>query len=371
MTITVRTKKISKGRLSLYLDYYPAVKKEDGRFTRRESLNRYLFEKPKNEEEKRYNKENKTYAESVRLKRERAILNEKDDIFNSQNKKRDFLQFFKQLTESRFDSKGNHDNWLSAYQYLSVFTGGKCIMSDIDEDFCNNFKEYLLKTDQLNTVKGLKLSQNSAHSYFNKFRAAVNEAYEKRYFNENPFKHVKAIPSKQTIREFLTLEELTKLEKTECEIPILKTAALFSARTGLRWSDFSKLKWKDIRHTKDKGFFVHIMQTKTNDSMMHPINNKSVETLGERGGENDYVFHGLEYSDNNNDKLKRWIWKAGIEKKITLHNFRHSYATIMLNLGADILTVSKMLGHKNIKTTMLYAKVLDNTKIAAANLIEF
>ena len=86
--------------------------------------------------------------------------------------------------------------------------------------------------------------------------------------------------------------------------------------------------------------------------------------------QNDKIFDGLKYSDSNNDKLKRWVLKAGIHKKITLHNFRHTYATLLLNNGADILTVSKMLGHKKLETTMLYAKVLSETKIQAANIVD-
>ena len=103
---------------------------------------------------------------------------------------------------------------------------------------------------------------------------------------------------------------------------------------------------------------------------MHPINNTAVKIIGERGKSTERVFEGLKYSDSNNDKLKRWILRAGINKKITLHNFRHTYATLLLNKGADIFTVSKMLGHKNIKTTMIYAKVLSETKVNAANLID-
>ena len=104
--------------------------------------------------------------------------------------------------------------------------------------------------------------------------------------------------------------------------------------------------------------------------MVHPINDKAVQLLGKSGDPNDTIFHGLKYNDSNNDRLKRWILKAGIEKKITLHNFRHTYATLILNKGADIFTVSKLLGHKNIKTTMIYSKLLTETKVTAANLID-
>lgn len=173
----------------------------------------------------------------------------------------------------------------------------------------------------------------------------------------------------ETIREFLTQEELQKLNSTECEIPLLKTAALFSALTGLRWSDIKNLKWKDIQDTSETGYFIHIAQQKTKDVIMHPISENAVQLLGNTGDPKKEIFYGLKYSYYNNEKLKSWVASAGIEKKITLHNFRHTYATLLLNKGADIFTVSKMLGHKNIQTTLIYAKLLDEKKVTAANLI--
>lgn len=369
MGVHLRKKKIANGKQSLYLDFYPPIKGGDGKFTRREYLNRYVYEKPKTQEEKLHNKENLVFAEGLKNRREKDILNEQDGIFNSQNKKRDFIDFFQGLCEKRKESDGNYGNWLSALHYLKSFTSGKCKMGDLTEDFCNKFKEYLLQANRLNTVKGLRLSQNSALSYFNKFRCAINEAFDARLLNENPLRHIKAIPQKETKREFFTQEELQLLVKTECDLEALKKVAIFSALTGLRWSDIERLTWGDIQKTAS-GHFLHIIQKKTVDVIMHPISETAVTLLGERGKHSERVFEGLKYSDSNNDKLKRWILKAGISKKASLHNFRHSYATLLLNKGADIFTVSKMLGHKNIKTTMIYAKVLTETKINAANLID-
>jgi integrase len=369
MGVNLRSKKLADGRLSLYLDYYPPVKGPNGRFTRREFLNRYLYSKPKNSLEKSTNEANKLFAETLRLKREKEILNEQDGIFNSSNKKVDFIEFFKKVAEARRESNSNYSNWMSSSHYLNAFTGGKCLMGDLTEEFCNKFKDYLRSATKLNTVKGLRLSQNSALSYFNKFRAAVNEAYNARLLNENPLKYVKAIPECESKREFLTQEELQKLFNTECDLSALKIAAIFSALTGLRWSDISRLTWGDIQKT-ESGYFLHIKQKKTADPMLHPISAKAVQILGDRGLSGERIFEGLKYSDSNNDKIKRWVLRAGIDKKITLHNFRHTYATLMLNKGVDIFTVSKMLGHKDIKTTMLYSKVLSTTKINAANLVD-
>lgn len=369
MGVHLRKKKIANGKESLYLDFYPPVKGANGKMTRREYLNKYVYEKPKNAEEKLHNKENLIIAEGIKNKREKEILNEQDGIFNTQNKKRDFLEFFENLCEKRKESDGNYGNWLSTLRYLRAFTNEKCKMSDLTEGFCERFKEYLLHTNRLNTVKGLRLSQNSALSYFNKFRCAINEAFDARLINENPLIRVKGIKQMESKREFLTQEELQLLAQTECDLLPLKNVAIFSALTGLRWGDISKLKWGDIQLT-ETGYFVHIVQEKTTDVIMHPISTTAVKLLGERGDTSEVIFEGLKYTDSNNDKIKRWVLRAGIHKKITLHNFRHTYATLLLNKGVDIYIVSKMLGHKKIETTMIYAKVLSETKVKAANVID-
>jgi integrase len=369
MGVHLRKKKIANGKESLYLDFYPPIKGGDGKLTRREYLNKYIYESPKNADEKLHNRENLIVAEGIKNKREKEILNEQDGIFNTQNKKRDFLEFFENLCEQRKESEGNYGNWLSALQYLKAFTGRKCKMADLTEEFCEKFKKYLLSANKLNTVKGLMLSQNSALSYFNKFRCAINAAYESRLLNDNPLRLVKGIKQKESKREFLTHEELQLLARTECDLLPLKNVALFSALTGLRWSDIISLKWVDVQLT-ETGHFLHIMQRKTSEVIMHPINVTAFKLLGERGMPNDRIFEGLKYTDSNNDKIKRWVLRAGIHKKITLHNFRHTYATLLLNKGIDILTVSEMLGHKKIETTMIYAKVLSETKVKAANVID-
>lgn len=370
MGVHLRKKKIANGRESLFLDFYPPIKGSNGKFTRREYLNRYIYEKPKTAEQKRHNQENINFAEGVKNKREKDILNEQDGIFNSQNKKRDFLVFFQHLCDKRRESDGNYGNWLSTLKYLNAFTGEKCKMGDLTEDFCNNFKNYLLNADRLNTVKGLKLSNNSALSYFNKFRCAVNDAFDARLLNENPLRNIKGIKEKETVREFLTQEELQLLVKTDCDLESLKNVALFSALTGLRWSDIEKLTWGDVQKTTS-GYFLHISQVKPGVVIVHPINNTAVNLLGERGKLSERIFEGLKYSDSNNNKLKRWVLKAGIHKKITLHNFRHTYATLLHSKGVDIFTISKLLGHTDIRsTTRTYTKVLSQTKINAANLID-
>ena len=101
-----------------------------------------------------------------------------------------------------------------------------------------------------------------------------------------------------------------------------------------------------------------------------PISEQAFSFLGDRGEPNEKVFIGLKYSAWHNLRLQQWAMRAGISKTVTFHCARHTYATLQLTLGSDIYTVSKMLGHKHLKTTEIYAKVIDHKKKEAANRIK-
>ena len=150
----------------------------------------------------------------------------------------------------------------------------------------------------------------------------------------------------------------------------MKTAFLFSALTGLRWSDIQKLSWAEMQHSEDIGHYIRYTQKKTKGSETLPISEQAFGFLGERGEPNERVFMGLKYSAWHNMRLQQWAMRAGISKSITFHCARHTYATLQLTLGSDIYTVSKMLGHKHLKTTEIYAKVIDHKKKEAANRIK-
>ena len=101
-----------------------------------------------------------------------------------------------------------------------------------------------------------------------------------------------------------------------------------------------------------------------------PISNQAYELCGERRDSDNLVFEGLTDPSWINRPLKKWIAAAGITKHITFHCARHTNATLLLANGTDIYTVSKMLGHTNVRTTQIYAKVIDEKKEQAANEIK-
>ena len=375
MTIKVklRQKPISGKRLSLYLDFYPAISHpKTGKQTRRDFLGLYVFDKPKTVIDKLHNAEMVKIANQVMQKRV-AELN-KPEIYTGYEKEQlkirvkgenSFIEYFKSLADKRAAS--NHDNWISAYQYLHRFTKGELKFTDLDHIFCNDFRDYLLNTPSTKSNK-TKLSQNSALSYFNKFKAALKQAYKDGFLQTDLNKNVEAVKPEETRRHYLTLEELTKLAKTDWPNPVLKNAALFSALTGLRYSDIKKLTWSEIEFIKGQGYFILFQQQKTGSIENLPISEQAFGFLGKKKNPDEKVFEGLSDRDRYH-YFPLWITKAGITKPLTFHCLRHTYATLQLSNGSDLYTVSKMLGHKDLKTTQVYAKIVDQSKRDAANRI--
>ena len=146
---------------------------------------------------------------------------------------------------------------------------------------------------------------------------------------------------------------------------------LFSCMTGLRWSDVYSLTWGEIHDFNGKKRII-FRQEKTNGLEYLDLNEQAAALLGERGDKTptETVFYGIRYTESTSYILENWCIQAGITNKhITFHSSRHTFAVMMLDLGVDIFTLSKLLGHKSIKSTQVYAKILDKKKIEAVNLI--
>lgn len=372
--VKLRQKAISGKRQSLYLDFYPPIPHpETGKSTRREFLGLYIFDKPKNPFDKQHNNETLRLAEQIKQKRENFL--NKPEIYSEYEKiqlrikelgEQNFVEYFRQLANKRKAS--NHGNWVSALNYLETFTKGNLKFADLNEKFCNDFKEHLLTTKSIKSNK-TTLSTNSAVSYFNKVKAALKQAYKDDILQTDLNAKIKPIKAAETQREHLTIEELNRLVKTPCNDVLLKRAALFSTLTGLRFSDIQKMVWGELEYIEGQGYFIKFKQKKTKGVEVLPISEQAYNLLGEQGNPKDKVFEGLKYSAYHNKHLFQWIGAAGITKDITFHCFRHTYAVLQLANGTDIYTVSKMLGHRELKTTQIYAKVVDKAKREAADKI--
>lgn len=371
MKVHLKQRQTKKGRLNYYLEIYRGyTKTSEGKIKHHrdsEKLSFFQYVNPKTVIEKQHNKDHKACAEAVQAKRILEIQNGVYGLANKHQLKANFILYFEGITNKKTNSSGNHGNWKSTLKHLKSYAGDVFLFQDVNESFIEGFRDYLVNTAKTSADKNL--SPNAALSYFTKFRTAIGQAYEDNILHSNPAKRVKGIKPADTIRQYLTKEEIIKLDKEDCRYSVLKRAFLFSCLSGMRWVDINNLTWKQVQ-TFEGGHRISFTQQKTKGVEYLDLPNAALKYLGNKSGnEEQKVFVGLKYSAYMNAALTQWVSKAGINKHITFHCGRHTYATYLLTVGQDIYTVSKLLGHKELKTTLVYAKVVDQMKRDAVSKI--
>ena len=227
--------------------------------------------------------------------------------------------------------------------------------ADVDEKFVNDYQHYMLQT--------LKNNENTVSKSLRSLRTFINIAMRYGYIKTNPFKYI-TIKKVDGKRDFLSVEELNLLSEvyfsnnvTDIKEKKVLQYFLFSCYTGLRYSDLKSLKTSSI-----KGNSVQINMHKTNLLVNIPLSQKALSLLQNKNEMNDdNVFH-VYCNKVTNKILKSLGLRYKIEKKLTCHVARHTFATISINLGIPIEVISKLLGHTNLKTTQVYAKIVDSVK---------
>lgn len=344
MSIKVRERKLLSGEKSLYLDIYI-----NGR-RRYESLNLIIGK------DRTKNKENRDLAESIRSKTELDIKHSQYGLIPTYKSKGNFVTYFKNIVDNKSKSERA---WGGAYKHLNKFTKGTITFREIDEKWLEDFKVFLFKAKSIKT-------QNTAHTYFTKIVAALNQAVKEKIILNNPSRNIKKIGIRETERIHLSIEEIQKLSNTECKSKEVKRAFLFACFTGLRFSDIKNLTWSSIKNNQ-----LEYRQQKTDAFEYLPLHKVALNLILENnvyGLPNVKVFN-LPNSAYTNKVLKTWADDAEIGKKIYFHVSRHSFSTMSLTHGARIEVVSKLLGHKKLSTTQIYAKIVDEKKREAIDLL--
>lgn len=370
-SITLRQRELPSGNTTLYLDIVCNGRRKT------ESLKLFLV--PENtRSDKQKNKETMKLAEAILAKRIVEVQNKEFGFKQDYAEETNFYDYYVSITEKRLgtESRGNWGNWRSCLKHMEKYDPKikTRTFTDITPKWIQGFKDYLEKDayawgcDYRERIKDHPLFRNSKLSYFNKLKACINQAMEERVINFNPLLGIEGFKAQEGTRMYLTIDEVRTLAQTECEYPNIKRAFLFSCLTGLRRSDVIRLTWADIQK---QGEYTRIIfkQKKTGGQEYLDISPQAAELLGERGKPNDHPFTDIHSPSCTNEAIKRWVLRAGIQKEITFHCARHTFAVMMLDLGTDIYTVSKLLGHRELSTTQIYAKVLDKNKQAAVSLI--
>ena len=379
--VRIRFKQLSNGNQSIYLEYYTGdvIRKENyvGGKRKYEFLKLYLIPE-RTREDKAKNEVTLALAKAIQSKRIVEVQNDAHGFQNTNKSRVNLLDYLENIGKQSAEqgSRNYARTVLNTVRALKLFRGDYIAFRDVDKEFLSEFTDYLRqmpKASKYGVLKtGGRLSANSVVSYYGTLRTAINRAYKEGIITVNPtkeFDFASKVRQEPSRREYLTIDELKTLINTECRHEIVKRAFLFSCLCGLRVSDIRKLKWCDLQRSGGR-VRIEITMQKTKEPLYLPISDEALKWLPERGEANDSDFiFPLTHEGTVNDTLQHWAKVAGITKHISFHVARHTHATMMLTLGADLYTVSKLLGHKNIATTQIYAKIVDKKKEEAIGLI--
>ena len=379
--VRIRFKQLSNGNQSIYLEYYTGdvIRKENyvGGKRKYEFLKLYLIPE-RTREDKAKNEATLALAKAIQSKRIVEVQNDAHGFQNTNKSRVNLLDYLENIGKQSAEqgSRNYARTVLNTVRALRLFRGDYIAFRDVDKEFLSEFTDFLRqmpKASKYGVLKtGGRLSNNSVVSYYGTLRTAINRAYKEGIITVNPtkeFDFASKVRQEPSRREYLTIDELKTLINTECRHEIVKRAFLFSCLCGLRVSDIRKLRWCDLQRNGVR-VRIEITMQKTKEPLYLPISDEALKWLPERGEANDSDFiFPLTHEGTVNDTLQHWAKVAGITKHISFHVARHTHATMMLTLGADLYTVSKLLGHKNIATTQIYAKIVDKKKEEAIGLI--
>ncbi len=355
MKVYLRKKSLNNERKSLYLDIYSNTGERTYEF-----LKLYLV-KARTEAQKSQNKETHELAKHIANKREQDLNSDQYDYTPAFKKETDFIIYFQKFLETY----RNKDVRIVKYclkhfkEFISSQDKKTIKIKQIDETLCNDFKHHL----------ELKLFGETPYNYFTKFKKVLRQAVKDRIITSNPADEIKNIKQDGLKKEILSINEIQLLAKTECKNNEIKKAFLFCLNTGLRFCDVTSLTWKNIDNNILKFEQAKTKHSSSKAQLIISLNSSAKKLIGERGKPDELLFNLPSFTSCLNT-LKTWTKTAGLEKNITWHSARHSFGVNLLRsdvAGADVKTVSSLLGHSSLRHTEKYTRVIDELKTNAIN----
>lgn len=264
---------------------------------------------------------------------------------------------------------GTMKNYYTTQRYIKNFLMEKyyrtdIVLSELAYRFILDFESYLFNYIPKDHQK--PLNNNGVMKHIERLRKMVNLAVKLDWIAKDPFSSFKKHFDKVE-RECLTSQELTDLQQKHFSIERLKHVQdmfLFSCYTGLAYIDLAKLSPHDIITGSDGGLWISTNRVKTDMSVRVPLLPQAIELIHEYRDDPRAQNSGTVFPVISNQRMNGYLKEiadiCGIKKTLTFHIARHTFATtITLSNGVPIESVSKMLGHTSIRTTQIYAKVID------------
>ncbi len=339
---------------------------------KREVLNLYIWLHPRNQQERTQNKNTLALAEKIRFEREQEFLEDREGYRLKKDGENDFIKYFRKHWENELYSKPVRTIYKTSYNRFMRFLEATprfqrytsfLRMELITPEMVTSFTDYLKKV-----AKG-----EGAHKSYYMFRTVILHAIEEGLMKKNPCKGIVIHRDVNTLKkEILTMDEIKRLAAThyEGEDTALQRAFLFCCFTGIRWCDTVSLTHANVDFSAK---ILRFNQQKTEGRSAHsgvtiPLSPTLLKLIGNPiQHTSEKIFNITCYRTTAITRLQKWVKAAGINKTITWHCARHSFAVNVLGAGANIKTVASLMGHSSIKMTEKYLHVIDQQKQDAIN----
>ncbi|WP_294346936.1 site-specific integrase [Prosthecochloris sp.] len=362
MKVSILKRPHADNKIGLYLQYSKPVLLPSGKTTRREPLGLFLYGKKRlNPNERQHNRETEKVAETVRAQRQIEVqagtfglLKEGSGIMLS-----GYLTKASGMDGRAYSTKMAWKMMIDCVKEAGI----DMPIGNLEAGHCSEFKRWMLAR-----VKSGKWKQSTASHEMSYFRAGLRRAYREGLIQVNLVERFDTIPMGPRAKiEFLTIEELTRLMQTPTKYQGTRKVAFFAALTGLRTSEIRDLEWSDIKDFADGSAVMTYYQRKTKKTKTRYMPSQARELIGNRC--TGKVFPHIIPQHHLNTQLRRWALDARIDKHLTMHCMRHTFATLQLAAGTPLHVVSDMLDHSSIKMTEVYAKILDEAVAEATERI--
>lgn len=333
--VTISQRPIKDGVFSLFLDYRLAGTR------RRDNLKLYIYPE-RTSLDRIKNAETMRVANAARERKEFELEQMENGV---KVKSSPTMVLFSDLCKE-YEKRYTRANTLTSFRMATSRIGSSVYVQEMDSKF---FKKF---------IDGLedKLAPNTIRKTVSTIMQVVREAHLDGIVTQMPRVNKILPAAEQSIRTFLSMDELRMLDRTPCKNDVVKNAFMFSCFTGLRFSDVETFNARNVI-----GNVIVIRQTKTREPVRIPLTSNALRYLPE-GWEkckDDPIFK-LGFESSVNRIIKLWAKAAKIEKNVSYHVSRHTFATLSLNNGADMFAVQKLMGHSSVATTQIYAKMLDD-----------
>ncbi|WP_337941381.1 site-specific integrase [Parabacteroides sp.] len=376
----LKEKILSDGQISLYLEYYlgytqvydeKKAKNVIKHNRKKEFLSLYVWQAPRTPVERQQNKSTYELARKIRFEREQEFKESINGYRLKKDRNINFLDYFQTYNDS-YTKKDYRMMVLTLNRFKDFLRDteeyNKYVLSirpeQITKDLVSDFVDY---------IQGRSKGEG-AMNIFQKFKKVIKYAVDHDVILKNPCTGIVCKVDKQILRkEVLSMDEIQTLIKThyQYESNEIRRAFIFCLYCGLRFCDVKDLTFENVDYSNR---LLKFEQNKTKghsaaSGVVIPLNEGLLNLIGEKpsGGNKESKIFNLPTYQSCNKSLNRWVKHAKIDKHITWHCARHSFAVNILNNGANIKTVASLLGHSGLKHTEKYTRAIDSLKQDAIN----